>query len=188
MIKLKVLHANTCYRSPLQNWLWHVLLHIKSVFLQETLQHKFNFKSITSMKYSCDPYWNRHKFKLIVLASVLWPGDGIETYYECVVSPRRHFQDHQDCGFLILPSQRLLWLYKYHVIQEAEISTEILKWMSQIAINKNVCKEGYEGGNGDTGGRSVSEKGRRLRACFFLKQFKKQTVCRKCWQKKRQSP
>lgn len=60
-------------------------------------------------------------------------------------SPRA-YGDLRSSGFLLLPSQRLLQIYKNKIHQKAGINKEILHWMKNETLNKNIPPEGYEGG------------------------------------------
>ena len=60
-------------------------------------------------------------------------------------SPRA-YGDLRSSGFLLLPSHRLLQIYKNKIHQKAGINKEILHWMKNEAVNKNIPPEGYEGG------------------------------------------
>ena len=159
-LKTKVFHANNCYLSPVQNCLWHKLLHIQSVFLQlgsrETLQHKFNFKSITSIKYSCDPYWNRHT-------------DSVST------SPmaRRWNRDIlRMCLSLYCQSPKAF-------SRPPRLWISYSPFLAAPVIIQKPCNKGSKTFSFREGEKSL---------LVFLKQFKKQTACRKFWQKERQSP
>ena len=56
------------------------------------------------------------------------------------------YADLRESGFLVLPSQKLLQIYKNKIHQKAGLNKELLHWMKNEAMHKNIPPEGYEGG------------------------------------------
>lgn len=63
----------------------------------------------------------------------------------CCRSPRGYV-DLRDNGFVQLPSERLLHIYTNKVNQKPGINKELLHWMKNEALSRNLPPEGYEGG------------------------------------------
>ncbi|CAG2220717.1 unnamed protein product [Mytilus edulis] len=57
-----------------------------------------------------------------------------------------HPNDLRDSGFLILPSQQILQIYKGRFHQKAGLNKELLHWMKIEAMHRNLPPEGYDGG------------------------------------------
>ncbi|CAG2254808.1 unnamed protein product [Mytilus edulis] len=56
------------------------------------------------------------------------------------------YTDLRDSGFLILPSQQILQIYKGRFHQKAGLNKELLHWMKNEAMHRNLSPEGYDGG------------------------------------------
>ncbi|CAG2190200.1 unnamed protein product [Mytilus edulis] len=56
------------------------------------------------------------------------------------------YTDLRDSGFLILPSQQILQIYKGRFHQKAGLNKELLHWMKIEAMHRNLPPEGYDGG------------------------------------------
>ena len=56
------------------------------------------------------------------------------------------YSDLRDSGFLILPSQRILQIYKNKFHQKAGINKDLVHWMKNEALSRNIPSEGFEGG------------------------------------------
>ncbi|KAK3099914.1 hypothetical protein FSP39_011714 [Pinctada imbricata] len=80
------------------------------------------------------PYGNRWSKTLIRICLTLW-----------CRSPKA-YGDLKDSGLMVLPSQRLLQIYKNRIHQRAGVNKELLHWMQNEALLKNVPEEGKEGG------------------------------------------
>ena len=52
----------------------------------------------------------------------------------------------RDSGFLLLPSQRTLQIYKNKINQKPGINNELIHWMKNEALSRNLPPGGYEGG------------------------------------------
>ena len=58
----------------------------------------------------------------------------------------RSYTELKNSGFLVLPSQKILQIYKNKFHQKAGINKELLHWMKNEALHRNLPTEGYEGG------------------------------------------
>ena len=56
------------------------------------------------------------------------------------------YKDLRDSGFLVLPSQRILQIYKNKINQKPGVNIDLLHWMKNEAISRNLPPHGYEGG------------------------------------------
>lgn len=52
----------------------------------------------------------------------------------------------RDSGILLLPSQRTLQIYKNKINQKPGINNELIHWMKNEALSRNLPPDGYEGG------------------------------------------
>ena len=83
---------------------------------------------------SAHPHGRRWNMSLIRLCLTLW-----------CRSPKCYGQ-LRDSGYLILPSQKTLQIYKNKFHQKPGINKELLHWMKNEALHRNLAPEGYEGG------------------------------------------
>lgn len=58
----------------------------------------------------------------------------------------RGYKDLRDSGFMVLPSQQLLQIYKNKVHQKPGVNKDLMYWMLSEAERKNLPPEGYDGG------------------------------------------
>jgi len=58
----------------------------------------------------------------------------------------KSYSDLIQSGFVVLPSQKVLQVYKNKFHQKAGLNKELLHWMKNEALHKNLPPEGYEGG------------------------------------------
>lgn len=56
------------------------------------------------------------------------------------------YKDLRDSGFMLLPSQRILQIYKNKIHQKPGINKELIQWMKNEALCRNLPPDGYEGG------------------------------------------
>lgn len=56
------------------------------------------------------------------------------------------YKELRDCGMLVLPSGRLLQLYKNSCSQKPGFNESVGKWMAQEAVKRRIGPEGREGG------------------------------------------
>ena len=75
-----------------------------------------------------------------------WNHDIIRACLSLYCASPRGYNNFKNSGFLILPSQKLLQIYKNNVRQQAGINKEVLHWMANEAKFKSVPPEGHEGG------------------------------------------
>jgi hypothetical protein len=75
-----------------------------------------------------------------------WSKDIIRVCLSLWCRSPRGYKDLRSSGFLMLPSERLLQIYKNRVHQKAGINRELVHWMRSEAICKNLPPEGFEGG------------------------------------------
>jgi len=55
------------------------------------------------------------------------------------------YKELRDSGFLLLPSQRTLQIYKNKINQKPGINNELIHWMKNEALSRNLPPGGYEG-------------------------------------------
>ncbi|KAK3108741.1 hypothetical protein FSP39_014554 [Pinctada imbricata] len=75
-----------------------------------------------------------------------WNSDVIRVCLTLWCRSPRGYRDLRSSGLMILPSEKILQIYKNSVHQEAGFQKEMLKWMAEEAKVKNLSPEGYVGG------------------------------------------
>jgi hypothetical protein len=56
------------------------------------------------------------------------------------------YKELRDSWFLLLPSQRTLQIYKNKINQKPGINIELIHWMKNEALSRNLPPDGYERG------------------------------------------